>query len=53
MKGLMEMSERADALQDNASQFEMSAGKLKNRNRISAWGSLFISRLERNNFIRS
>jgi hypothetical protein len=26
------MSERAHALQDNASQFEMSAGKLKNRN---------------------
>ena len=25
------MSERADALQDNASQFEMSTGKLKNR----------------------
>jgi hypothetical protein len=28
----MEMSERAHALQDNASQFEMSAGKLNYRN---------------------
>ncbi len=27
----MEMSERADALQDNASQFEMSTAKLKNK----------------------